>query len=166
MGTDIHAFVEARSSDSGIYASLTQINLNRDYEVFNILGNGRNYSFPKSEWWSEAHIPPRGAPSDISVWTATFFYDLILGSSSPDQGFTPDRWFWKAASCVSKEEAEKRVSAEGSFIGEVQQTFNLKKETKNQHFARWQAVPKVGNHSPSYLSLREIEEAFAVKTLT
>jgi hypothetical protein len=159
MGTDIHTFVEIRYEANPLYYCVGQIELDRDYQIFNMLGNGRNYWSPKTEWELEAHIPPRGAPPDISLWAARLLYNLVLGSSDPDLGPTPNSFFWEIDRCVSKEEAERRVKAEKSFIGEVRQDFNLK--GKGVPFARWQAVPRTGNHSPSYLSFPEIEETFA-----
>ncbi len=164
MGTDIHTFVEyaddkGRRSFSGrpeepawLFGAFS---LNRDYELFDALGDGRNCQMPPEEVSKRSFYGPRGVPLDVSLEVARQYYDLVAEAQSPHPGF------WPAHGCVSADQAKER-RRRGAQPGSVAQTMHYGATAPTI----WRAVSKEFWHTPSWLLLSEIHESLQHYGLT
>jgi hypothetical protein len=157
MGTDIHAFVEyaddrgrrsftARPDEPACFFG--RFLLQRDYALFDALGDGRNSQMAPEDVGPRSLYPPRGIPADLSLQTASEYYDLVV------EGQAPHASFWPAHRCVSKEEAEERIR-QGAHSGEIVQCMQF----GTTHPRTWRAVSRTCWHTPSWLLVHEIEES-------
>ena len=168
MGIDIHAFIEAKQNqESPIYYCLASFHLSRDYQLFDILGNGRNYHSPRSEWETKAFLESRGAPKDMSVLVARELYDIVISSSNPQQNEYPNHSFWEKDKCILYSVAEQRIKETKAFWGEVRQTFNIEFKCcpNDSEWATWKTISKPYLHSVSYLQYDEIIQALKANTI-
>lgn len=79
MGCDIHAYLEAKLYNDDDYTTVAHLYIERDYQLFSILANVRNYA----EY--DCCIPyvclPKGLPSKIGYWTEVGYSDYDHGHS-------------------------------------------------------------------------------------
>jgi len=66
MGCDIHAHIEVKIE--GYWYHYAQIDINRDYNLFSLMGNVRNVN-PKEEGYIEPLSDNRGLPEDSTFLT-------------------------------------------------------------------------------------------------
>jgi hypothetical protein len=146
MGTDIHAFVEYTDTDDGWPFSgtpewpaylLGSFNLQRDYELFDALGDGRNSLMLPEDVGKRALFPPRGVPPDLSLPVAQEYYDLVVGCELPSRGFWPRHGF------VSLEEARPRLK-----VGVTLHGMPIGRGTVVEGTRFWRVVAKAWGHTP------------------
>jgi hypothetical protein len=158
MGTDIHAFVEyADYWDRNPFSGnpdqpallFGQFWLNRDYRLFDTLGDGRNSQMNPEDVGPRALFPPRGVPADISLVVAREYYDLVIDSHPPYP------MFWPAHGGVSVDQAQQWVRGGRSHLGTVVQ----KGYYGTTPPRTWQVVSKEHWHTPSWLTGPEIRQS-------
>jgi hypothetical protein len=158
MGNDIHAFVEyshreLRQQFSGRPDEpahfLARFSLPRDYQLFDALGDGRNFFLNPQEVRYRALHPPRGIPVDLSLVTAMEYYELVVDEAEPHPGF------WPRHGCVNSSVAQARAAHGGLRFGTVAQTSFIGVTPPRT----WQAIPKERWRIPSWLFLQEIYQA-------
>lgn len=149
MGTDIHAFVEidySRDSEPfGENAAIRPFNggeffLWRNYDLFNALGDGRNYRFSEDEIEKHSRYPPRGLPSQCSYAVYNRYFHLV-DDGSYDSRLEP------SLPRISKEKADEWLRDGLSTLGPPN--------------AKLQRVSNPDWHSPSWLTLDEIYRSLA-----
>jgi hypothetical protein len=157
MGTDIHTFVEyaddrgrrsfpARPEEPANFFG--RFTLVRDYALFDALGDGRNSQMAPEDVGPRSLYPPRGIPADLSVQTASEYYDLVVEDQAPHAAF------WPGHRCVNHDEAEERIR-QGAHGGQIVQSMHFGTTRPRT----WRAVSRSCWHTPSWLLLHEIEES-------
>lgn len=81
MGTDIDTWIEWDEDEGepfvfGHNIRSLEIIVERNYTLFNALGDGRNVHFPKEQVEKYALYPPRGFPPHFSVEVYCGYYDF------------------------------------------------------------------------------------------
>ncbi len=86
MGTDIHPFVEVDHGTSRVPFSdpnrifpfnTGEFIWNRDYRLFNALGDGRNFHFSEAEIDRHSLYPPRGLPAHLGFAVENRYFHLV-----------------------------------------------------------------------------------------
>lgn len=150
MGTDIHAFVEHCHAQGGepfsdpdrIYSfNAGEFRISQDYDLFNALGDGRNYSLDEAARDQPALFSPRGLPQHISEEVANRYYHFV-----DNRGFTITTW--PALPTVTRQEAEQWVAENRAQYGK---SLRSTREIRRVSHPYW--------HSASWLTLQEIYQS-------
>jgi hypothetical protein len=96
-------------------------------------------------------------PADVSLLAAQKYYDLIVEEDGTQQGRRPSEWFWPPHGRVLRSEAEQRVRSGKAHFGALADNLSGSVNAEKT----WELVSGVGLHSPSWLTLSEIEQALA-----
>lgn len=156
MGTDIHAFIEIdyfeeaepfSNEDSIRPFNEGELFWWRSYDLYNALGDGRNYHFDESRIEKHCLIPPRGLPAQMGSAVINRFFHVV-----DDHGYFQD--LHPDLRTVSSKCADEWLAAGLSFPGPPLKIERLKRgpeELRRVSHPDW--------HSPSWLTLPEIYDS-------
>ena len=156
MGTDIHAFIEIDYSKEGksfetegqVYAfNCGELNIPRDYDLFNALSDGRNYHFEEEEIEQHCLYPSRGLPKYYSGAVESRYFHLVDDRESE---FDKPLELYPSLSIITTKKADQWLQEGCSFLGDSQETSRDGKQ------AFLQRVSHPNWHSCSWLTLEEI----------
>ncbi len=163
MGTDIHAFIEFDDNltsepfaEGNWISSLScgEFCIQRNYDLFDALGNGRNYHFKESEIQQRALYPPRGVPANLSEIVISRYYHLVDDNLGFANSLLP------VLPSVTGEQARLWVKQGVSHCGKPFMTDNRGNGRKSKEIER-RRVSDPAWHSASWLTLAEVYDSLA-----